>query len=71
MYTIEFNPAANLSAKDKIVMITGQLLIDYMLFAGQTKKCDSDENFIYCYLFYCLCIGALVPCTLCIPKKFD
>jgi len=66
-YTVLFDDG-KLDPAQKLTVIGSQLMLDYMLFAGQTKKCDEDNDAWYCYLFYCLLIGMLVPCTLVIPK---
>lgn len=70
VYTIEFNQAAKLTAPQKSSIIAGQLLADYMFFDGNTEKCSQDDNFVYCYCFYCNIIGALIPCYIAIPKRY-
>jgi len=69
VYTIEFQDES-LTASQKATVLTAQLLADYIYFDGNTEKCKSDENAIYCYFFYCSVYGLLVPCEICIPTKF-
>lgn len=71
VFTIEFNQNAKLTAAEKVTVLTGQLLADYMFFDGNTEKCDSDDDCIYCYCFYCSVVGHLIPCEICIPKRFN
>ena len=67
-HKIQFNLNANLSAAQKTTVLAGQLLLDYMLFDGETnEKCDCDNNSIYCYFCYCSVIGSLWPCYVRIP----
>ncbi|KAJ1420981.1 hypothetical protein B484DRAFT_452932 [Ochromonadaceae sp. CCMP2298] len=67
-YSIDFKEES-LKTHQKVNILAGQLLADYMFFDGNTEKCDSDENFIYCYCFYCSILGWLRPCYIAIPKK--
>lgn len=60
-YTIEFE-SDTLSAEQKATILAGQLLTDYMFFEGNTQKCECESDHATCYLCYCLCLGALVPC---------
>lgn len=70
-YSIEFsnNSSSDLSGAQKLTILTSQILLDYMLFDGNTEKCRWTNEGIYCYLCYCSIIGCLVPCTLFIPTK--
>lgn len=69
VYSIQFGDNANLTAEQKLTVLAAQLLIDYMLFDGNTKKCENRDDAIYCYCFYCSIIGNLIPCYICIPKQ--
>jgi hypothetical protein len=69
VYTMQFEPSANLDAAQKSTVLAAELLYDYMLFDGATEKCDQDSNNIYCYICYCQILGALVPFTITIPKN--
>ena len=69
VYTIQFNESANLTVPQKIIVLTAQLMADYMFFDGQTEKCQDKGGAIWCYCFYCSCIGAILPCALVIPKQ--
>jgi hypothetical protein len=69
VYSIEFDANEKISAGKKTTVLAAQLLADYMYFDGNTEKCDSDENAVYCYICYCSIIGALIPCTITIPKN--
>ena len=71
VYTIQFQPGSNLSASQKLTVLTGQVLADYMYFDGNTEKCSSDENAIYCYCFYCSVVGYICPCYIAIPTKYN
>ena len=68
-FSIQFNENAKLDVSQKIAVITAQLLLDYMLFDGNTEKIkdDSDGTTIYCC--YMSCIGCLIPCSFTIPKN--
>lgn len=70
-FTIVFNDDDNMmSAQEKVTILASQLLIDYELFDGTTEKCESKDEGIYCYCFYCQCSGATIPCYILIPTKF-
>eukprot|EP00981_Chlorochromonas_danica_P001722 scaffold369_cov177-Ochromonas_danica.AAC.55 len=69
VYTIQFNDKADLTPSQKITILAGQVLADYMFFDGNTEKCSQDDNFVYCYCCYFSCIGAICPIYICIPKK--
>ncbi len=66
-YVIQFNPDAKLTGSQKATVLATQVLADYMFFEGNTEKCSSDQSGVTCYLWYCLCIGLLVPCKIFIP----
>lgn len=69
-YNIEFNPDAKLTGSQKVTILAGQLLVDYMVFSGQAKtKCDCDQDNCYIYICYCMCIGNICPCTITIPWR--
>lgn len=68
VYTVQFDPNAKLTPEQKVTMLGSQLLADYMFFDGNTQKCEIDsKGNIWCYIFYCSCIGLLVPCKFMIP----
>lgn len=67
VYTIQFGNDNKLSASQKISVLAGQVLADYMYFDGNTEKCKVVDDGIYCYFFYCSVIGCLWPCYICIP----
>ena len=67
-YAIEF-ANKSLTGAQKLTVLTSQVLIDYMLFDGNTEKCRSDRDGVTCYFFYCSIIGCLVPCKLYIPRQ--
>lgn len=71
-YTVEFNPSISndgrLTPSQKLTTLSAQVLIDYMLFDGNTKKCDCNDNGLTIYCFYCSVIGCAMPCCIHIPK---
>jgi hypothetical protein len=69
VYTIKFNESANLTPSQKVTILAGQLLADYMFFDGNTEKCSQDDNAVYCYCCYFSCIGAICPIYIAIPKN--
>lgn len=69
VYTIKFNEQAGLTPSQKVTILAGQLLADYMFFDGNTEKCSQDDNAVYCYCCYFTCIGALCPIYIAIPKN--
>jgi hypothetical protein len=69
VYSIVFNESANLTASQKITILAGQLLADYMFFDGNTEKCSQDDSAVYCYCCYFSCIGKLCPIYIAIPKN--
>lgn len=73
VYSIAFDPEANekLTPAQKLSVLSGQILADYMFFDGQTGKCTCDNDGITCYFFYCSIIGCLWPCSLYIPFNND
>jgi len=68
VYSIQFKDR-ELSAAQKVSILSSQLLADYMLFDGNTEKCRSSDEGIYCYCFYCSIIGMLIPCYIFIPTN--
>ena len=66
-YSIRYNLATQLTAAQKTSVIAAQILIDYMLFDGNTQKCDYRDGSVYCYFCYCSIVGCLVPCYIQIP----
>jgi len=70
-YIIDFSgdSNSNLSGPQKLTILTSQILLDYMLFDGNTQKCRFANEGIYCYLCYCSIVGCLVPFTIFIPTK--
>lgn len=71
VYSMAFPEGSGLTAGEKSTALATLLLTDYILFEGNTKKCDQDDECIYCYCWYCMVFGALVPCKICIPKKVN
>lgn len=69
MYEISFKDDAVLTPAQKLTVLSAQLLADYMFFENNTEKCRDTNEAIYCYCFYCNIVGALIPCTIVIPKK--
>ena len=69
VYSIDFNSAANSTAEQKLTVLSAQLLLDYMLFDGNTEKCKDTPEAVYCYCCYCSVLGALIPCYIAIPKN--
>jgi len=63
-YSIQYDANADLTAEQKVTILAGQILFDYMFFDGNTEMCRSDSDGMHIYLFYCLCCGALVPCEI-------
>jgi hypothetical protein len=70
-YTIEYNPEAKLSVTQKLSVVAGQILADYMYFDGTTEKCKCEDDSITCYCFYCSIVGWICPCYVIIPLKCD
>ena len=68
-YSIDFSGTNSLSGSQKLTILTSQILIDYMLFDGNTDKCRSTNEGIYCYFCYFSFIGAICPIYLFIPTK--
>ncbi len=58
-----------LTAAQKATTLASQLLMDYMIFEGNTEKCSEDDNAWYCYCCYFMCLGALCPIYIAIPKN--
>jgi hypothetical protein len=69
VYTISFEQQAKLSAMQKATTLSAQIFIDYMLFDGNTEKCKDTDDGIYCYCWYCMIFGRLIPCYIYIPKN--
>jgi hypothetical protein len=75
VYNIEFknnvhgSGPTNMSAAQKATVLASQLLVDYMIFEGNTEKCSEDDNAWYCYCCYFMCLGKLCPVYICIPKN--
>jgi len=69
VYSIEFKPDPSITTEQKVTVLSSQILLDYMIFNGQTEKCSQDDSAIYCHLCFCSIIGLLVPCTIVIPKQ--
>jgi hypothetical protein len=69
LYSIQFNEDRGLNAEQKLTVLAAQLLLDYMLFDGNTKKCENRDEAVYCYCFYCSLLGNVCPCYIAIPKK--
>jgi hypothetical protein len=71
LYSIQFNEERGLNAEQKLTVLAAQLLLDYMLFDGNTKKCENRDEAVYCYCFYCSLLGNVCPCYIAIPKRSD
>ncbi len=75
VYRLEFpkdeDIGRNITAAEKLTMLSAHLLYDYMLFEGDTAKCYCNDGGITCNFFYCSIIGCLVPCSLYIPIGSD
>lgn len=69
IFSVQFNLNQKLTASQKIGVLAGQLLIDYMLFDGNTEKCVCDDDGVTCYLCYCSIFGCLCPCYVHIPNS--
>jgi hypothetical protein len=67
-YEIQFREN-KLSAEQKLTVLAGQLLADYMFFDGNTEKCEDRDDAVICYCFYCSVIGNIIPCYIAIPKN--
>jgi len=67
-YVISFN-SDTMTASQKVTILAAQVFTDYMIFDGNTEKCESKEEGIYCYFWYCMLAGALCPCYILIPKQ--
>jgi hypothetical protein len=65
VYTLAFQRQS--PAEEKATALASLLLIDYILFDGNTEKCVCDDNGCTCYLCYCMLIGKLCPCCIYIP----
>jgi len=63
------NFSSNLTASQKVTLLAGQVLTDYMLFDGNTDKCRCDDDGMTCYLCYCMIFGGLCPCYIHIPNN--
>lgn len=70
-YRIDFDSSQNLTGAQKLTILSSQLLIDYMLFDGNTEKCRRTPNGCYCYLWYCSILGAVCPAAIFIPTKHN
>lgn len=75
IYQLEF-PSVNeggevITATEKLTMLSAHLLYDYILFEGDTGKCNCNDDGLTCNFFYCSIIGCLVPCSLFIPFRKD
>ena len=60
-YSIHFS-GLDLTPEQKVTILGGQLLADYMFFDGNTEKCKQEGDTTTCYLCYCSIIGAIIPC---------
>ena len=71
IYQLEFPSEAEvghrISATEKLTMLSAHLLLDYIMFEGDTGKCNCNDDGLTCNFFYCSIIGCLVPCSLFIP----
>jgi hypothetical protein len=54
-YSIQFNQDAQLGAPEKLSLIGAQLLTDYMLFDGNTEKCQCTNDGKFCIYYVCSC----------------
>eukprot|EP00349_Pseudokeronopsis_sp_Brazil_P001314 CAMPEP_0202957494 /NCGR_PEP_ID=MMETSP1396-20130829/1865_1 /ASSEMBLY_ACC=CAM_ASM_000872 /TAXON_ID= /ORGANISM="Pseudokeronopsis sp., Strain Brazil" /LENGTH=362 /DNA_ID=CAMNT_0049674987 /DNA_START=87 /DNA_END=1175 /DNA_ORIENTATION=- len=70
VYSLAFGTAnGGLTPAQKITTLASQLLLDYMIFEGNTEKCSEDNDAYYCYCCYFMCIGKLCPVYIAIPKN--
>jgi hypothetical protein len=68
LYSIQFKEEKGLNAEQKLTILAAQLLLDYMLFDGNTKKCEHGDFFVTCYCFYCSILGNVCPCYIAYPN---
>ena len=70
-YSVQYNlnPKRKLTASEKVSVIAGQLLADYMFFEGSTEKFSEDADNYYINCCYCSCYGMLCPCSISISKN--
>jgi len=69
-YSISFRESS-LGASEKLTVLTAQLLLDYMLFDGNTEEYSTSSAGTHCYLCYCSVLGCLVPFSLFWPSGDD
>lgn len=67
VYGVTFNEGVELTAAQKITVLTSQVLADYMWFEGNTEKCKSDDGGITCNCCFYSCFGAVCPVSLWLP----
>jgi len=60
IYTIEFNPAANLAPQQKATMLGAQVLADFMFFEKNAPMCTSSSVNL-CSIY---CCGCVCPCAI-------
>jgi hypothetical protein len=70
-YGIKFNEQnlGKITAEQKLTVLSSQLLLDYMLFDGNTQKCKDTDSAVICYCCYFSLLGHIMPCCIAIPKK--
>jgi hypothetical protein len=71
VFGIKFNEQnlGKVTAEQKLTVLATQMLLDYMLFDGNTEKCKDTPEAVYCYCCYFSLLGAILPCYVAIPKK--
>lgn len=59
----------DIDASDKVALLTGTILVDYMFFEIDEGLCHDDGQNVKCTLFLCFCYGCLCPCNINLPKN--
>ena len=67
VFGVNFQPQGNMTPQQKVTTLSAQVLLDFMLFDGQMRKCEVKNNTLYCYFCYSSILGCLVPWQICIP----
>jgi hypothetical protein len=58
-----------ITPEQKLTVLSSQLLLDYMLFDGNTDKCKDTDSAVICYCCYFSMLGSVTPCCIAIPKN--
>lgn len=68
-FSIEFNnDTYPVSASEKLTILASQVLLDYMLFDGNTEEYQRGDEGTQCHLCYCSILGCLIPFSLFFPS---